>query len=212
MNTVPHLLGSRGCGSVIVECAFALAGLPLEVEEVDYDLGSPTRDRLLAVNPLGQVPTMLLPDGQVLTESLAMLHFVQDSAPLAPLIPPTGDARRSEFYRWAVFLIAAVYPTFTYGDDPQKWVPDPAGAESLKASTNQHRQTLLLQLEAAAREPWFLGERISAIDLYLTAMSHWRPRTAWFNEHAPKIAAIAHRTTELAELRAILAAHFPGNA
>jgi GST-like protein len=196
---------------VIVECAFALAGLPLEVEEVDYEPGSPTRDRLLSVNPLGQVPAMLLPGGQLLTESLAMIHYVQDAAPQAPLVPPPGDPRRTEFYRWAVFLIAAVYPTFTYGDDPQKWVPDPAGAESLKASTNQHRQTLLLQLEAAARGPWFLGERLSAIDLYLTAMSYWRPRTAWFNEHAPKIAAIARRAHELPELRPILAAHFPSS-
>jgi len=212
MDTVPRLLGSRGCGSVIVECAFALAGLPLEVEEVDYEVGSSTRARLLSVNPLGQVPAMLLPGGQVLTESLAMIQYVQDSAASAPLIPPLGDPERIEFYHWAVFLIAAVYPTFTYGDDPAKWVPDPAAAESLKTSTNRHRETLLLQLEGAAREPWFLGERISAIDLYLTAMSHWRPRTAWFNQHAPKIAALARRTRELPELRAILDAHFPSHA
>jgi GST-like protein len=212
MNTVPHLFGCRGCGSVIVECAFALAGLQLVVEEVDYEPGSSTRDRLLSVNPLGQVPAMLLPDGQVLTESLAMIHYAQDSAARAPLIPPPGDTQRTEFYRWAVFLVAAVYPTFTYGDDPQKWVPEPAAAESLKTSTNRHREALLLQLEAATHGPWFLGERISAIDLYLTAMSHWRPRTAWFNEHAPKIAAIARRTAELPELRAILAAHFPSHA
>jgi GST-like protein len=212
MNNAPHLLGSRGCGSVIVECAFALAGLPLEVEEVNYEPGSPTRDRLLSVNPLGQVPALLLPDGQVLTESLAMIHYVQDCAPRASLIPPVGEARRSEFYRWAVFLIAAVYPTFTYGDEPQKWVADPAGAEALRTSTDRHRETLLLQLEAAARGPWFLDDGFSAIDLYLTAMSHWRPRTPWFDEHAPRIAAIARRTSALPELHAILAAHFPSGS
>lgn len=208
MNTIPHLLGSRGCGSAIVECAFALAGLPLEVEEVNYEPGSPTRDRLLSVNPLGQVPALLLPGGQVLTESLAMIHYVQDCAPETSLIPPPGDPRRSEFYRWAVFLVAAIYPTFTYGDDPQKWVSDPAAAKALRACTDRHREMLWLQVEAAARGPWFLGEQVSAIDLYLTAMSHWRPRTAWFNEHTPKIAAVARRTSDLPELRAILAAHF----
>ena len=42
-----RLLGCKGCGSAIVECAFALAGIPLDHEEVDYSAGSPTRDRLL---------------------------------------------------------------------------------------------------------------------------------------------------------------------
>jgi GST-like protein len=74
----PLLLGCKGCGSAIVELAFALADLPLTVEEVDYAPGSPTRDRLLAVNPLGQVPTLVLPYGRVLTETLAMLHYVND--------------------------------------------------------------------------------------------------------------------------------------
>ena len=45
--TRPLLLGCKGCGNAIVEAAFALAGVALETEEVDYSPGSPTRDRLL---------------------------------------------------------------------------------------------------------------------------------------------------------------------
>src|SRR4051812_12600418 len=73
-----RLLGSQGCGNAIVEAAYAVAGVPLEIEEVDYSAGSPTRARLLEVNPLGQVPALVLEDGTVLTESLAMLHHLQD--------------------------------------------------------------------------------------------------------------------------------------
>jgi len=87
------LLGCKGCGNVIVESAFALAGIPLDTEEVDYSAGSPTRGRLLEVNPLGQVPTLVLPDGSVMTESLAMIHYVDDLAPQARLVPRAGTAR-----------------------------------------------------------------------------------------------------------------------
>lgn len=204
----PLLLGSKGCGNAIVECAFALAGLPLDCEEVDYSPGSPTRARLLSVNPLGQVPALVLPDGRVLTESLAMLHYVNDRAPGAGLVPPPGDPVREPFYRWAVFLVAAVYPTFTYGDDPRKWVADEDGAQQLRESTNRHREALYRELEAAASGPWFLGATFSAIDLYLAAMTRWRPGPKWFAAATPKLVSAARLAAELPPVAPVVARHF----
>ena len=206
--SAPLLLGSRGCGSAIVECALALAALPYEYEEVDYSPGSPTRDRLLAVNPLGQVPALVLPDGRLLTESLAILHYLDDLAPQAGLVPPRGKATRETFHRWAVFLVAAVYPTFTYGDDPKKWVSDETGAKQLRESTDRHREALFRQMEAAASAPWFLGERMSAIDLYVLAMTRWRPGREWFEANAPTLVTIANRAGDLEALKPIVARNF----
>jgi GST-like protein len=208
MAALHRLLACKGCGSVVVESAFALAGIPLEVEEVDYSEGSPTRSRLLAVNSLGQVPALVLPDGSVLTESLAILHYVNDLEPSVDLIPPPGDATRKAFYRWSVFLVAALYPTWTYGDDPRKWVADEAGAKMLRESTDAHRKALWKWVEDEARAPWFLGTRRSALDLYLAAMTRWRPGILWFAKNAPKVSAIAKRTAELPELAPIIARNF----
>jgi GST-like protein len=207
MNT-HRLLGCKGCGNVIVEAAFALAGVPLETEEVDYAADSPTRARLLAVNPLAQVPTLILPDGSILTESLAMLHYLDDLQPDADLIPPRGDAARAQFHRWATFMVAAVYPTFTYGDEPTKWVADKAAAQSLRESTDRHREHLLKQLNGVAAAPWFLGERMSALDLYVTVMSHWRPGRKWWSVKVPKLFAIAEKTAATPKVAAVLQKHF----
>ncbi len=205
----PLLLGCRGCGSAIARFGYALAGLPLDYEEVDYSPESPTRGRLLAVNPLGQVPALVLPDGRVMTESLAILHLLDDAAPKAGLIPPKGDATRAAFYRWAVFLVAAVYPTYTYGDDAKKWVGgDEAAGKALRASTDAQRQALLEQLEGACGAPHFLGERLSAIDLYLAAMSYWRPGTKWWTANVPKLFAAATKARENTELAPIVAKEF----
>ena len=205
---LPRLLGCKGCGSAIVEFAFALGGIPYDCEEVDYGPGSATRDRLVSVNPLGQVPALVLPDGRVLTESLAMLHYANDRAPAAGLIPPPGDAAREAFYRWAVFLVAAVYPTFTYGDDPRKWVADEAGAKLLRESTDRHRQAMYLNLEAAAGSPWFLGATFSAIDLYLLAMTRWRPGLKWFEANAPMLVAAAGHAGALGPVSPVASRHF----
>jgi GST-like protein len=204
----PLLLGCKGCGNAIVESAFALAGVPLDCEEVDYSSASPTRERLLAVNPLGQVPALVLPDGRVLTESLAILHYLDDLEPGAKLIPPPGDATRAAFYRWSVFLVAAIYPTFTYGDEPAKWVASEEGARQLRESTDRQRQALWAQVEAAAGAPWFLGERFSTLDLYLAVMTRWRPGILWFTKHAPKVVAIAKRAAALDAVAPVLERNF----
>jgi GST-like protein len=204
----PLLLGSKGCGNAIVESAFALAGVPVDCEEVDYSAASPTRERLLRVNPLGQVPALVLPDGRVLTESLAMIHYVDDLEPGANLIPARGDPARAGFHRWSAFFVAAIYPTFTYGDEPRKWVASEEGAKQLRESTDRHRQALWAQVEAAAGAPGFLGERFSALDLYLAAMTRWRPGVLWFAKHTPKLAAIAKRAAALDAVAPVMQRNF----
>jgi len=204
----PLLLGCKGCGNAIVEAAFALAGIPIDYEEVDYSEGSPTRGRLLEVNPLGQVPSLVLPDGRVMTESLAIIHHIHDHAPQAGLIPPVGDKSRDEFHRWAVFIVAALYPTFTYGDEPKKWVPDEAGAKMLRESTDAHRKNQWMRIEKAVAEPWFLGGRMSALDLYLAMMTRWRPGRKWFEESTPKVVAIAKRAAALDAVAPVIKRNF----
>ena len=209
LMAAPHrLLACKGCGSVVVEAAFALAGVPLEVEEVDYSASSPTRARLLELNALGQVPVLVLPDKSVLTESLAMLHYLNDLEPSVDLIPPPGDATRKAFYRWSLFFMAALYPTWTYGDEPAKWVKEDAAAKQLRESTDEHRKTLWRMVEPEARAPWFLGERMSAIDLYLAAMTRWRPGVLWFAKRTPRLVAVAKRAAALDAVAPVMQRNF----
>ena len=175
---------------------------------MDYSEASPTRARLLEVNPLGQVPALVMPGGRVMTESLAILHHIHDHAPQAGLIPPPGDPSRDEFYRWAVFFVAAIYPTFTYGDEPKKWVHDEAGAKELRETTDRRRKECWMQAEEAARSPWFLGEKRSALDLYLAAMTRWRPGRKWFEENTPKLVAIAKRAAALDAVAPVMQRNF----
>ena len=49
----------------------------------------------LAINPQGLVPSLVLPDGEVLTQSLAIIEYLDETHPEPPLLPakPTDRAR-----------------------------------------------------------------------------------------------------------------------
>jgi GST-like protein len=202
-----QLLGCQSCGSTIAEIFFSLAGISYEREEVDYDKPGPQRDKLLSLNPLGQVPTIVMPDGFILTETLAVAHYVHRQRPDLKLIP-AGEKEYLPFYRWATFLVTSIYPTFTYGDSPEKWVSDAKAAASLRESTDRERENNWRMLEAAAVGPYFLGETFSAIDIYLAVMTNWRPRNGWFTEHCPKIHRIAQKARQLPGVKEIYARDF----
>jgi len=201
-----HLIASKGCGSMIVEAALALAKLPHEVEMIPYVEPGPQRDRLLALNPLGQVPTLVLPDGRAMTESAAIILYIADQAPQAGLVPAAEDPARPLFLRWLAFIVAAIYPTFTYGDDPQRWAGDEDAGKHLRKATDEHRKTLWRYFAAQNPcRPWVLGETFSALDLYVAVMNMWRPGPAWFKTECPALADIAARVAKLDALAVVWA-------
>ena len=65
----------------------------------------------------------------------------------------------------------------------------------------------ILEFEAAGQ--WFLGDRFSAIDIFIATMTQWRPRRPWFAAHTPKLAAIATSTDTLPELASVWVRNFP---
>ena len=198
------LLAARGGGSMIVEGAFALAGLELEVEYFAWtDLGL-EHEELRAVNPLMQVPSLVCPDGAVMTESAAILMHVHDIAPGAGLILPADHPRRRDFLRFLMVMNTAIYPSFTYGDSPKKWLKgDEKAAAALRESTDDHRKSLWRYIESWAGAPWFLGETFSALDLYLWPMTWWRPGRDWFRVEAPRLHDIALKVQAMPAMAAV---------
>ncbi|MGL6111955.1 MAG: glutathione S-transferase N-terminal domain-containing protein [Rubrivivax sp.] len=77
------LYGNPGWGSAIVEAQLAWYDLPFRVEETgDLFASRAARDALRSLNPVSQVPTLVLPNGQVMTESAAItLHLADLSSP-----------------------------------------------------------------------------------------------------------------------------------
>jgi GST-like protein len=202
------LYGAKGGGSMIVEAALTIAGASFTCVDLDWSEVGWDSAPLKALNPLGQVPTLVMPDRQVMTESAAMILHLDDIAPAAGLVPPQGHPGRPAFQRWLIFLVSAVYPTFTYGDDPKRWVGgDEAAGAKLRTGTDEHRKLLWRYLEGQTQGPWLLGDTWSALDLYMPPMAYWRPGRAWFEAECPRLYAIARAMEQHDVYGAILRRH-----
>jgi GST-like protein len=186
------LYGRKGWGSALTELQLGWYGLPYRLEEVGDLFGSEEARRELAkINPVAQLPTLVLPDGTVMTESAAITLHLADVTGSTELVPSAGDPARPAFLRWLVFAVANVYPTFTYADDPARFVTGEAAQKAFRDSVDAYAIRLWRMMEDAAVGPWFLGERFSALDIYVAVMTRWRPRRAWFAENTPSLSAIA---------------------
>ncbi len=162
------------------------------------------------MNPLAQVPTLLLPDGTVMTESAAIALHLADRAPAAGLAPASGDAARDAFLRWLIFIVANVYPMYTVGDFPDRWVSGEAAQKELRASTDAYREKSWRIVEAnIAPRPWFLGARFSTLDVYAKVMTHWRPRRDWFRDNCPKLMSVALAADKEPRLAKVWQRNFP---
>jgi hypothetical protein len=88
-----RLFGEPGWGSVIVEAQLDWYGLEFDFERVgDLFKSAESRERLSAVNPLAQIPTLVLADGAVLTESAAITLYLAELLGSDSLVPRAGDA------------------------------------------------------------------------------------------------------------------------
>lgn len=204
------LHGRPGWGSALIEPQLDFYDLPWTLlDSGDLLADEAARLRLQPLNPLAQVPVLVAPDGTVLTESAAITLNLAERLGREELVPGPQEPERAGFLRWLVFLVANVYPTFSYGDVPERFVPDATAAAAFRARVDAHGRRLWGMVEAAAGRPHFLGARFTALDIYLAVMTRWRPGREWFAENTPMLYGAALRAADRAPVAAMLARNFP---
>lgn len=205
------LYGAAGSGSVPVEAALTLIGAPYTVIEAVTWEGDDQRDKVAPVNPMRQIPALITPAGETITESAAILIWLAEQHPEAALAPEPCDPRRAQFLRWMSFIPASIYSMFWVRDVPSRLGGDePAAQERIKTLTAERIAECWAVMDSQI-EPgrWLLGDELTVLDLYVAVASRWTPRRERFEVVAPKMAAVVKRVDALPELQAFWAERFP---
>jgi GST-like protein len=206
------IFGAAGSGSVPIEATLTLLGIPYELIEAVTWEDEAARRLVETVNPLRQVPALVLPSGEVVTESAAILIYLADLHAQARLAPGSDDPRRAQYLRWMTYVSAAIYALVWIIDDPARIV---AGKEQERTVIDRIRDRRAdcwrMMDEQIAPGRYILGDELSVLDLYVTVVSRFAPGRARFYRSAPKMAEIVRRVDADPRLAGFWAKRFPFN-
>ena len=144
------------------------AGIPLDVVEVDLaSKKTAVGADFLAINPKGYAPALELDDGQVLTESAAILQYLADLKPHARLAPPNGTLARVRLQEALNYIATELHRSYGPLFNP---ATPAAIREERVANLRRHYGLLERQL---ASHTFLLGDEFSVADAYLYAITRW---------------------------------------
>jgi GST-like protein len=183
------LYGKAGSGSAAVEAALVVAREPFRIVETASWAQNNAYADLLEVNPLGQVPTLVLDDGSALSESAAILIHLGAAHPDSRLLPEKMS-ERAQVVRGLVFIAANCYSAISIIDYPERWCQDADGDEKLQeriragARARLHRHWEMFADVFPAR-PYLSGNDLGALDLLAAVVSKWSGSRQHLERHRP---------------------------
>lgn len=198
-----------------VAISMRIHGMPFE--HLDWSVG---RDfaRITEYSPLGRVPALVLDDGEVLTESAAILDFLDEHAgPQRALLPASGVERRRALQVMALAVGAAekgreqIYESAFRppGKRHEPWLE--------RCRAQMHGALAELERVAAARSAgaWLVGSRMTQADITTTCMVTFLTESVGVEPEAapcPALRALVARCEALPVFREFHAAWFAPNS
>jgi glutathione S-transferase len=175
-------------GSVVVEAVLELSRAKYRLIDAVRDASGDPPAELLRLNPLGQVPTMILPDDSVMTESGAIVLYLADLFPQMKLAPGVSSPKRAAYLRWLIFLAANIYMTDLEVYYPERHSTDSVHAPAIKsAAVAQMARQWQIFADALGEGPFILGAEMTAVDLYATLLADWNVDVPAFFEKHPNV-------------------------
>ena len=172
-----QLYFAPGACSFVPHTLLELSGAAFEPVMVKLHKGEQNEAAYHAINPRGQVP-VLVDDGQVITQIVAIVLYLDQKFPAAGFLPtePVARAKAIETLAW---MNNTVHPTFTHIFMPHKYSDQPEVQAQLKTYNTGLYKGLLSELQAlvlaaqAAGQPWLSGAHFGPLDAYSLTLTRW---------------------------------------
>ena len=177
------------------------AGIPLQLEKTDIktkltesgaDFGQ--------INPKGYVPTLVLDNGEILTEGTAIVQYLADLKPESGLAPANGTLPRYRLQEMLGYINSELHKNYSPLFNPD--TPEAARAE--RESYLLRRYQLIEN--ALAKQPWLLGEQFTVADVYLFTVTNWAGHVGLDLSHFTALAAFQRRVASRPAVQAALEA------
>jgi len=158
-----HMPGS--CSRIVINALEEL-GLSYEDQVIDLLRGEHDQPGYAHINPRRKLPALRI-DGEVLTETLAILGFLQHLAPSVRLMPQAATSlermRQAAELSWCA---SSLQPLVSSLRSPQRWTD--ADPEPVAAKGRARLAPVIDEIDARLeRRAWWFGDVWSIVDVYL---------------------------------------------
>ncbi len=158
-----------GACSLADHIALHEAGLEFDRVKVDLKTHTTEDDRdYNTINPKGYVPALVLPNGELLTENIAILSWIADRA---PHLTPKGDLGRYRLLETLAYISTEIHKGF-------KPFFTPGAADADKAKAGETITKRLGLLAEKVKDGFLFGSDVSVADAYLFVMLTWAKANA----------------------------------
>jgi glutathione S-transferase len=162
------LFYSPGACSLSPHIVLREAGLPYQLEKVDLKTHTTAGGAdFYGINAKGQVPTLQLDDGRILTEGPAVIQYLADRTPEKKLAPAAGTFERVELQEWLNYISTEVHKTLSLLFNPKL----PADFKEVVLG-NVGKRFDYLSTRLAGKK-FLLGDSFSVADAYLYTLLRW---------------------------------------
>ena len=143
-------------------------GLKFDLVKVDLRAKkTESGEDYLKINPKGQVPLLLLDNGESLTEGPAVVQYIADQKPEAGLVPAAGTFARYKVQEWLNFITSELHKGFSP-------LFSPATPEEYKAILKENLAKRFDLLDKHLASTQYLHEgRFSVADIYAFVVLNW---------------------------------------
>jgi glutathione S-transferase len=191
---------SPGACSLASHIALEEVGATYEIEKVNLrEKVTETGADFRAISPRGAVPTLVLDGGDVLTEGVAIMQYVMDSAKpgALPAAGTLGRARVQEALNFVATEVHKNYSPLFYGLE--------GAAKEAQLKTLEARLSVLEGRLADGRD-YLTGAEFSPADAYLFTVTNWSKMFAHDLSAFPKIEALRARVAARPAVQAAMKA------
>ncbi len=159
---------SRSGNCLKVKWVAQRLGVPFEWRETDIMTGATRTPDYLAMNPVGQVPTVILEDGRALAQSNAIiLHLAEGSA-----LIPSDAYDRARMFEWLFWEQYSHEPAIAVARFRMLFLGEPR--ETLDPKLVERGAAALARLELGLKPgPFLVGQALSLADVALVAYTRW---------------------------------------
>jgi len=179
---------SPGACSLSPHIALLEAGLPYDLVKVDLRAKKiENGDDYLKVNPKGQVPALVMDNGELLTEGPVIVQIIADKAAGKNLAPARDSTERYKLQEWLNYITGELHKNFgpmfspVLGDDAKAFFKDRVMGKFKYVDS------------VIGGRDYLMGKQFTVADGYLFTMLTWADRLKFDLSAMPNLLAYKAR-------------------